>query len=76
MSSLVLLLVDGKWSKWSEWSACSVTCGIGIRSRIRTCDSPEPINGGKDCSGDSEELEECGDEACDGMKNILNNVFV
>ncbi|GFR16680.1 hemicentin-1 [Trichonephila clavata] len=59
--------VDGKWSEWSGWSACSATCGIGVRSRTRTCNDPDPFYGGKECSGDSEEFEECGDEACDVM---------
>ncbi|GFS46965.1 hemicentin-1 [Trichonephila inaurata madagascariensis] len=59
--------VDGKWSEWSGWSACSATCGIGVRSRTRICNDPDPFYGGKECSGDSEEFEECGDEACDVM---------
>ncbi|XP_055948498.1 hemicentin-1-like isoform X2 [Argiope bruennichi] len=59
--------VDGKWSEWSSWTACSVTCGIGIRSRSRTCNNPDPFYGGKECPGDTEEFEECGDEACDVM---------
>ncbi|GBM98114.1 Hemicentin-1, partial [Araneus ventricosus] len=59
--------VDGKWSEWSSWSTCSVTCGIGVRSRSRTCNNPDPFYGGKECPGDTEEFEECGDEACDVM---------
>lgn len=67
----MFFVVDGKWSEWSSWSACSVSCGIGIHSRLRSCNSPDPKYDGKDCVGDSEEFEECGDEACDGIILLL-----
>nr|XP_042899314.1 hemicentin-1 isoform X1 [Parasteatoda tepidariorum] len=56
--------VDGKWSEWSAWSTCSVSCGTGVRSRIRQCSNPDPTYGGKDCVGDSEDYEDCREEAC------------
>ena len=42
---------DGAWSNWSQWSQCSVSCGRGIKTRIRDCDDPPPVNGGADCTG-------------------------
>ncbi|KAG8182020.1 hypothetical protein JTE90_013951 [Oedothorax gibbosus] len=57
--------IDGKWSEWSSWSPCSVSCGIGVHSRVRSCNSPEPMYDGRDCVGDSEDLEECGDDTCE-----------
>ncbi|KAJ7383493.1 Hemicentin-1 [Desmophyllum pertusum] len=42
--------VNGGWGKWSHWSECSRTCGIGLTSRERKCDSPEPQNGGTPCN--------------------------
>ncbi|THD23501.1 Semaphorin-5A [Fasciola hepatica] len=31
------------WSPWSPWSACSTSCGTGVRTRTRRCDSPGPM---------------------------------
>ncbi|CAC5359192.1 unnamed protein product [Mytilus coruscus] len=50
--------VDGQWGSWSK-PTCSVTCGNGIGSRHRTCDSPEPSEDGKDCVGPRIETSLC-----------------
>ncbi|XP_070553598.1 uncharacterized protein [Ptychodera flava] len=51
--------VDGAWGEWAAWTACTVTCGEGIKSRYRLCDSPTPANGGSDCEGHSVENTRC-----------------
>ncbi len=42
-----------RWSQWSQWSSCSVSCGNGIQTRIRTC------IGGTGCSGTSRDVRKC-----------------
>ncbi|XP_045779006.1 semaphorin-5B [Maniola jurtina] len=43
--------IHGGWSAWSGWSECSASCGIAVKSRRRSCTSPEPKFGGRVCVG-------------------------
>ncbi|XP_048340195.1 thrombospondin-1 [Sphaerodactylus townsendi] len=55
---------DGRWSHWSPWSSCSVTCGSGLITRIRLCNSPLPQMGGRQCEGEARETKSCHKDAC------------
>ncbi|XP_059143931.1 neurogenic locus notch homolog protein 1-like [Physella acuta] len=41
--------VDGRFGGWSEWSQCSASCGGGLMTRLRLCDSPHAGYGGAEC---------------------------
>lgn len=61
------MLVDGGWSLWGSYTSCSVTCGVGIQKRERTCTEPLPQYGGTDCVGLSSETQNCTESECPGM---------
>ncbi len=44
-------------SFWGTWGACSVTCGIGVRGRIKMCNE-------KYCTGPSSETQDCHLQPC------------
>lgn len=70
--SLTPTFEDGGWSSWEEWSSCSVSCGVGVHSRSRSCTNPAPLGGGKDCSGNNIESSTCDAGICavDGGWNL------
>ncbi|XP_078346807.1 uncharacterized protein LOC144632077 [Oculina patagonica] len=47
---LAILAENGGYSQWSAWTLCSVTCGVGRRSRDRSCTNPSPGPFGNDCT--------------------------
>ncbi|KAM4026917.1 LOW QUALITY PROTEIN: SCO-spondin-like [Anomaloglossus baeobatrachus] len=56
--------VNGIWSKWSPWSWCDRSCGGGRSVRSRSCTSPPPKNGGKDCTGEKYQARLCNPRPC------------
>lgn len=47
-----------------SWGPCTRTCGGGIRSSRRYCDSPPPANGGPFCTGSKIRYESCNTQPC------------
>ncbi|CAN9506580.1 unnamed protein product [Ophioblennius macclurei] len=56
--------VHGGWGSWSEWSVCSRTCGAGVRSAERDCDSPVPKFRGRYCLGERRRYRICNTAPC------------
>ncbi|XP_052786287.1 uncharacterized protein LOC128221727 [Mya arenaria] len=56
--------VHGGWSTWLSWGSCSVSCGIGIDSRDRTCTNPKPDRFGDHCFGKPQESRICTPRPC------------
>ena len=51
--------VDGNWGEWSSWTACTKSCGVGVRMRVRSCDNPTPSKDGRDCIGQNTQTIDC-----------------
>ena len=70
--SNIAVIYDGAWSEWGAYEQCSVSCGIGFKTRARTCTNPIPSHGGEACLGESTETASCNVESCIG--NQIKNV--
>ena len=49
------------WGDWNAWSPCSVSCGIGNKTRSRECLAKDKSK----CMGDSKEVGECETKPCE-----------
>lgn len=64
---------NGEWGEWSHWSPCTKTCGGGIETAHRSCDSPAPARGGKMCPGKWLKSKMCNIGGCpDSGKGFLD----
>jgi len=53
----------GVWSNWGDWGECTVSCGGGEQSRLRTC----PDNA---CKGEAEEKRTCASGECPTLELV------
>uniref|UniRef100_A0A8C6KQZ6 Thrombospondin-2 n=1 Tax=Nothobranchius furzeri TaxID=105023 RepID=A0A8C6KQZ6_NOTFU len=67
--------IDGAWGPWSPWATCSATCGGGVKSRSRECNSPRPQYGGKKCIGEPNDSDSCNKEDCPIDGCLFNPCF-
>lgn len=72
---IFICLVNGGWSIWGTWGSCSLTCGGGSQTRMRTCTSPPPSGGGAACSGSSSQSQLCNTNGCSGKKYISTKLL-
>ncbi|XP_052284771.1 SCO-spondin-like isoform X2 [Dreissena polymorpha] len=56
--------VDGVWGDWGTWHTCTVTCGGGQKVRDRTCDFPQGVDHGRNCTGPEHEIDQCSSDIC------------
>nr|XP_022343451.1 SCO-spondin-like isoform X5 [Crassostrea virginica] len=56
--------VDGNWGTWGPWTTCTKSCGGGKQHRERKCDDPAPAHGGTNCTGNTNQLDDCNDILC------------
>uniref|UniRef100_A0AAR2KQZ6 Hemicentin 1 n=1 Tax=Pygocentrus nattereri TaxID=42514 RepID=A0AAR2KQZ6_PYGNA len=56
--------VAGNWGTWLPWNPCSETCGKGMQTRIRLCNSPPPSFDGPPCKGADTQTQVCTERNC------------
>ena len=60
------ILVDCEWSEWTETSPCSASCGKDASKNKTRSIVHGAQHGGKNCSGDSTQIENCNLQPCPG----------
>ena len=60
------ILEDCEWSEWTETSPCSASCGKDASKNKTRSILEEAQHGGKNCSGDSTQIENCNLQPCPG----------
>ena len=60
------ILEDCEWSEWTETSPCSASCGKNASKNKTRSILSEAQHGGKNCSGDSTQIENCNLQPCPG----------
>ena len=77
---ILTFLVHGGYTEWEPWQQCNVTCGDGVKQRLRSCSNPTPQYGGKTCAeqslGDAIDSKGCSPKPCEGMENSIHRTWI
>ena len=76
--------IVGSWSKWNTWTDCSVRCGKGVQTRIRTCNSASTEHQIANCTIDGSsttetrkcQLDPCIQTTTEPTTSIIMNIFL
>lgn len=71
---LLICFSAESWGPWLPWSVCSVSCGEGVRERVRECLLPSGV-GGVQCTGMVKEQSLCSLEDCVGQSSSIFSFF-
>ncbi|XP_060595435.1 coadhesin-like [Ruditapes philippinarum] len=66
---------NGGWSNWVTWSTCSESCGVGLKTRSRSCTNPVPGTHGDQCVGDPIQVGACNEEECQSDSSVAFNAY-
>ncbi|NXV17194.1 ATS7 metalloproteinase, partial [Cepphus grylle] len=66
--------IAGSWGSWSSWAACSRSCGAGVQSAERQCNTPTPKYGGRYCLGERKRFRICNVRPCPPDKPSFRQV--
>ncbi|NXX04373.1 ATS7 metalloproteinase, partial [Larus smithsonianus] len=66
--------IAGGWGSWSSWAACSRSCGAGVQSAERQCNTPTPKYGGRYCLGERKRFRICNVRPCPPDKPSFRQV--
>ncbi|NWU50338.1 ATS7 metalloproteinase, partial [Dromas ardeola] len=66
--------IAGGWGSWSSWAACSRSCGAGVQSAERQCNTPTPKYGGRYCLGERKRFRICNIRPCPPDKPSFRQV--
>lgn len=61
---------DAGWGPWTNWTECTKSCGGGVRSRRRECNSPSPEGKGNYCEGLGTAFTACNTDHCPGTLTV------
>ena len=66
---------NGGWSNWTKISTCSVSCGVGIQFKKRSCTNPSPNEIGAFCVGESYSEKMCHGNNCLGKFDRIRKKY-